>query len=107
MSGAGELGMAVRLWRPELTVSAGGQAVAGFTDIGGDFAHLRGLSLGEEVSAGRITGTATHRMKLRFRSDVTGGWKVTADSRSFRVLAASDRDGRRRMIELTLEEEPA
>lgn len=107
MSGAGAYRLAVRLWRPELSVAASGQATTGFTDIGSDFAQLTGLSQGEAVAAGRLSGTATHRMTLRFRADVSGGWKVTVDARSFRVLTARDRDGGRRQVELMLEEEPA
>nr|WP_244314315.1 phage head closure protein [Pannonibacter sp. XCT-53] len=107
VSGAGAYRLSVRLWRPELSVAANGQATAGLTDIGLAFAELAGLSQGEAVAAGRLDGGATHRMTLRFRADITGGWRVTAEGHSFRVLAARDRDGRRRQIELMLEEEGA
>ena len=57
----------------------------------------------ETVVAGGLTGVLTHRVSLRFRTDITGGMRVLYRGKRYRVLVAEDPDARRRYLTLKTE----
>lgn len=97
--------MPVTLEQPVSTQLPGGQAALIYTNAGPDFASLRLLSLQEQFTHDRLDGTATHRIRLRYRPDLAGGWRLKTSERSFRLLAVADPDGRERELECLAEEE--
>ncbi|NVK33693.1 MAG: phage head closure protein [Rhodobacteraceae bacterium] len=93
------------LLRPERTETTGGTAEISFAPVGEVFAELVTLSRGSRFVGGRPEGYASHRLRLRYRDDVTSGWMITSGSRRFRVLAVSPIDTRNAEIVCMLEEE--
>ncbi|WP_083812100.1 head-tail adaptor protein [Polymorphum gilvum] len=61
----------------------------------------------EAVAGARLDGVVSHEIRLRYRDDIAGGWRIRAGARVFRVLAASDPDLGRRQILCLVEEEGA
>jgi SPP1 family predicted phage head-tail adaptor len=57
-----------------------------------------------EVDADSLAADVTHRVVLRFRSDVTTRHRLRAGARIFRIVALRDQDGRGRFLEIDAEE---
>lgn len=56
------------------------------------------------VEADSLAANVTHRIVLRFRSDVTTRHRLRAGARIFRIVALRDQDGRGRFLEIDAEE---
>ncbi|MCB1500464.1 MAG: phage head closure protein [Bauldia sp.] len=81
---------------------AGGETVT-WDMLASVWALVEPVGAGETVRAGRLTGTVTHAVTIRFRSDVAGGMRVAYRGRHYRVLAVYDPDERRRYLTLKTE----
>jgi len=105
VTGPSTLRAEVQLEQPLRTVQATGEAVLAFVSAGPVFAAVRQLSLREIAVGGRNDGVATHEIRIRYRSDVVGGWQIRWGERLFRILAAGDPDGRGVWLRCLAEEE--
>ncbi|WP_155136042.1 phage head closure protein [Roseibium sp. RKSG952] len=97
--------MPVVLLEPVHAVGPDGTASWSFTQAGADFAAIRLRGQGESDTAGRLDGTATHDIWLRYRPDVKSGWKLMVGSRTFRLLSVADPDAQYRKLVCRAEEE--
>jgi len=102
---AGAYRVPVILEQPVATQLPDGRASLVYASAGTDFIEMTLLSLQEQALNARLEGTATHRIKLRYRPDLTGGWRLKSNERVFRLLAVSDPDGRERELHCMAEEE--
>lgn len=102
---AGRYRTPVALEQPVLTTAADGAAALVYLAAGSDFASIRVTRQREADSGSRLDGIASHEIRLRFRSDVTGGWRVSAGLRRFRLLSAVPADDRGRELVCLAEEE--
>ncbi|MBD8893497.1 phage head completion protein [Roseibium litorale] len=102
---AGRYRTPVELEQPVRTQSAGGAAVLVYAAAGPDFAEIRCLRQGEAVLSDRLSGTVTHEIRLRYREDVAGGWRVVAGAKTFRILSAADENLRGKTLLCLAEEE--
>lgn len=105
MTGIGALRRRVALERPDDAPDGAGGRVLGFAAMGSAWAEIAPARAVEAVVAGRFDGVVTHRVTIRFRADVGGGWRLVLGERVLRVLAAFDPDERRRRLTLLCEEE--
>ena len=76
------------------TYAAGPQLWGAIEMIGGD----------EHVRAGRSEQAVTHRVRLRYRGDVSAAHRLTCGPRRFQIKTAADPDGRRRELVCLVEE---
>jgi len=103
--GAGAFNLAVELHQPVRTDTPDGAVSVVLVSAGSDFAQLHLVSQREREVMDRLESAATHRITLRYREDVAGGWSLISGTRAFRILAAHDPDGRRRVLQCLAEEE--
>ncbi|GGB50979.1 hypothetical protein GCM10011316_23800 [Roseibium aquae] len=104
LQGAGAFNVAVELRQPVRTDSPDGSVAVVFLDAGRDFAKLELVGQREQEVLDRLESLATHRITLRYREDVAGGWQVVVGNRTYRILAAHDPDGLRRILKCLAEE---
>lgn len=102
---AGRYRTPVFLLEPRRLETVGGQAELQFEPAGEDFAEITMQNLVERFFAGRYEGMATHKIRMRYREDIQGGWLITSGTRRFRVLAALPSDQRRQEIICLVQEE--
>ncbi len=69
--------------------------------VWGRIESLRGR---ERMHAMQLEDRVTHRVRIRYRDDVTAQQRLVIGSRVFNIRAVIDRDGRRRWLELLCEE---
>ena len=68
------------------------------------FASLRPSGGGERVEAGRLAGTVTHEVVLRYRPGVVPAMRFREGTRVFHILAVIDVEERRRWLKCLCEE---
>lgn len=102
---AGRYRTPVELEQPVRTQASDGSAVLVYAAARPDFAEIRCLSQGEAVLSDRLSGTVTHEIRLRYREDIAGGWRVRAGAKTFRILSAAGEDLRGRTVLCLAEEE--
>ncbi len=102
---AGPYRTPVQLEQPVVTRSDDGSAALVYLNVGPDFAAIRPTRQRESSETGRLEGVVTHEIRLRYREDLTGGWRLVAGLRRFRVLSATPADDRNRAMLCLAEEE--
>lgn len=68
------------------------------------FAKIRPVAGREDIAGGAAVSNVTHDVRIRWRGDVTAGWRVKLGSRVLNVVSAYDTDQRRREMQLLCEE---
>lgn len=101
----GALRSHVALQSPQEVDDGSGGVTVSWANVATVWADVSAISMREASVAGHLDGVVTHRVRLRFREDVSGGWRVLYGERTLRVLATRDADGRRRFLECLCEEE--
>lgn len=70
------------------------------------FAETETTAIREDVADGRAVGIATHRVTIRWRSDVTRAMRFVDGPAHYRVIAVKS-DARKRFLTCLCEEESA
>lgn len=104
---AGSYRVPIILEQPVQTVAIDGSAALVYMETGAGFAAIKVKAQREDASEGRLTGIATHEIRLRYRADLTSGWRVCTQTQVFRLLAVTDPDLRGRELICLAEEETA
>lgn len=104
---AGRYRVPVTLEQPVQTVAADGSATLVYVEAGTGFAAIKAKSQRQDGLEGRFQGIVTHEIRLRYRDDLTGGWRIKARNRVFRLLAVTDPDLKSRELLCLAEEEDA
>ncbi len=100
---AGELDRRGTLYSPTTTDDGeGGQSVT-WTDEGETWLALDPISQTETLRAGALMGQASHRARLRYRSDVVSTWRIVVGAKTFDVTGVRE-IGRQGGTELDLVE---
>jgi head-tail adaptor len=60
---------------------------------------------GEAAAHDALVGRISHRLRIRWRADVSPGWRAMLGARTLRIEAAVDRDQKRRWLHLDCTEE--
>jgi len=101
----GALSRRVGLERPDRTEDSGGGAVVDWASVATVWASVISAGQGRDASLGGAASRISHRLRIRWRSDVTPGWRARLGERTLRIEAAVDRDGARRWLHLDCVEE--
>ncbi|WP_300471143.1 phage head closure protein [Breoghania sp.] len=88
-----------------LTDDGAGGSETSFEAAGSVWGAVMVRGMVERFTDDRFDGVVTHRIRLRHRADIAGGWRLVQGLRVFRVLAASDPDNRGRWLDVLAEEE--
>lgn len=97
--GSSELRHRVALERPVDTPDGAGGASRVWTKVADLWTAITPVSVSERLAAEALEATATHRVRIRHRTDVTSDMRFVLGSRVFRVEAVSDPDQRRRWLD--------
>jgi SPP1 family predicted phage head-tail adaptor len=101
----GHLRDQVHLQQPLEVDDGSGGVTTSWMSVASVWATITPRSQREASVAGHLDGIVTHRVRLRHREDLRGGWRIVKGTRILRVLVVSDPDGRRRFVECLCEEE--
>ena len=74
------------------------------TTIATVWADVRQLSSGEVFRRQHLDDSATHSIRIRYRTDVTTEQQIIYAGRTFAIRATKDEDERHRFLVLTCEE---
>lgn len=94
--GVGALRHRVSLERPVDTPDGAGGASRAWTPVADLWAAIAPVSASERLEAEALEATATHRVRIRHRADVTSAMRFVLGARIFRIETVSDPDQRRR-----------
>ncbi len=101
----GALARRVALERPERVEDEGGGASVLWTPVATVWASVISAGLGERASFDSVAGRVSHRLRVRWRSDLAPGWRARIGERVLRIESAVDRDAARRWLHLDCIEE--
>ena len=83
--------------------NAGGYTLS-WADVATVWADIVPTSMSEVIMAQRLEGHVTHRVTIRYRSDITADMRVMYGARIFNVRGYMNKDENNRWIELLVEE---
>lgn len=101
---AGDLRHRVAIENPVRMSDEAGGATIEWQRVAEVWAAIWSRSAGENFSADRIAGIATHDIWIRHRSDVTPDMRIRYGNRVFAILGVIDIDDRGRWLKCPLEE---
>ena len=86
----------------------GGIASAAWTTTATIWGSLEGLSGQEQIEGGQVNARALYRIRTRWRADIGPTHRImhADDGRVFNVLSAVDPTGRKKELELLVEQQP-
>jgi SPP1 family predicted phage head-tail adaptor len=87
----------------QLADGAGGYAL-GWAAVATVWADIKPLNGNEVFVAQHLEGHVTHRVTMRYRSDVTSDMRLVYDNRVFNIRAVMNTDERNRFSEILVEE---
>ena len=76
----------------------GGGAVSSWEEVAELWGAVEASTGKETVAADRVTGQAGFQIIIRYRDDVTPAMRFRRGAEAFHILAALDKDGRRRFL---------
>src|SRR5918992_2353622 len=100
---AGTLKDRVTLQQNTPTQDAGGAPVDSWADVATVWAAIEPLTGREFFDAARVVADVTHRLRIRYRADVTEKMRAIQGSRTFDISAVLE-VGRRRELHLMARE---
>lgn len=101
---AGPMRQRIRLEEPVLTPDGLGGFTRNWQTVATVWAEIVYGGGDERMAAGQWTAQTTHRIRLRWRDGVTAQMRVVFGTRIFAIRAIVERDGKRRGLELMVEE---
>lgn len=100
----GLLNRRLTLEAPVETPDGAGGVIRAYESVATLWASVTPLSARTPLDAERAGGTITHRIGVRFRTDVTTRHRFREGARVFRIIGLRDRDGRSRFLQIDAEE---
>jgi SPP1 family predicted phage head-tail adaptor len=104
MTGPGALRDRLGLEQPVETADGAGGVARSYASVATLWAALTPVSARDDVVAGALGATVTHRIVIRSRDDITTRHRLRAGARIFRIVTLRDRDGRGRFLEIGAQE---
>lgn len=104
MSDPGKLNRRLVLEAPVETDDGAGGVTRSFSAIVTLWASVTPVSAQEEIEAARLGARVTHRISIRFSSDITTRHRFRDGSAIYRIVSLRDRDGRKRFVDIAAEE---
>lgn len=104
MGRIGDLRLRVTLQAEGATSDDGGGYVSSWEDIASVWAQIVPLTGNEVFVHARVEAHVTHRITMRYRSDVTTAMRLIYQERVFNIRAVLNSDERNRWLYLLAEE---
>lgn len=104
MSDPGMLNRRLVLEAPVESADGAGGVVRSFETMATLWVSVTPVSAARQIEAARLGARVTHRLHLRFSSDITTRHRFRDGARLYRIVALRDRDGRQRFLEIEAEE---
>lgn len=104
MSDPGKLNRRLVLEAPVETDDGAGGVMRSFSAIATLWASVTPVSAQEEIEAARLGARVTHRIGIRFSSDITTRHRFRDGSAVYRIVSLRDRDGRKRFLDIAAEQ---
>jgi SPP1 family predicted phage head-tail adaptor len=97
---AGQLRHRIMLRAPSRSTNSIGERVITYADVRATWAKIEPASARESERADRPQHETTHRVTMRYASDVVPGWQFTRGGRTFAIVAVLDAGERRKYLEI-------
>jgi len=85
-----------------------GDGMGGFTDTWNDgdsiFCSIWPITASEQIQSSASTMIASHRIRMRYRSDIKANWRLRYHNSYFNIVSIIDRNMDHRMLELLVKE---
>jgi SPP1 family predicted phage head-tail adaptor len=104
MSDPGKLNRRLVLEAPVEADDGAGGVARNFAAIATLWASVTPVSAQEEIEAARLGARVTHRIGIRFTSDITTRHRFRDDSAVYRIVSPRDRDGDKRFLDIAAEQ---
>ena len=104
MSGVGELRERVTIEEATRVDDGVGGASASWSALATVWASVTPLSGREGTAGGRVEAHQGYRITIRYRDDVTTAMRAIWAGRTLNIRSLADPDGRKRWLELNVEE---
>ena len=101
---AGRLNQRLGLEQPVETPDASGGAEIAWTEVAVVWAALEPVGAAMRDIAQQSSEVISHRVSLRYRSDIASGWRFTRGNRTFSIITLHDPDETGRYLVCRTEE---
>lgn len=81
-----------------------GGFIVTWTETDTVWAAIWPVSASEMIKADKSTMTITHRIRIRYRSDIESGWRIVWSTRYFNIVSIIDPNMAHRWIDLMCRE---
>ncbi|QNN24338.1 phage head closure protein [Planctomycetales bacterium ZRK34] len=102
---AGILKHRVELWQPVTSTNTYGEDEITHKRIDTVYAQVQPLSGRERFYAQQVSAEITHRVTMRYRSDVDSSWRLVFKNRTLNIDSVINIDEANRWLELVCKEE--
>jgi|SRR3990172_2575057 len=100
----GELRHRVTLESPTRTADGMGGFTTAWTTVAEVFAAVWPVSATEQIEALQTVMTVTHRIRMRYRSDVASSWRVKFGDRYFAIVSLINPNEAGKLLDLLCKE---
>ena len=104
MSNPGLLNRRLTLEAPVESADGAAGVVRSYSTVATLWAEVTPVSAARAIEAERVGARITHRIGIRFSSDITTTHRFLDGDRMFRIVSLRDRDGRKRYLAIEAEE---
>jgi SPP1 family predicted phage head-tail adaptor len=107
MTGPGSMRERLTLEAPVDSDDGTGGTIGGYSDVATLWGEVVPVAARDAVIADRALARVTHRIRVRYRADLTTRHRLRHAARRFRIVALREGDATRRFLVIEAEEERA
>ncbi|QDP49539.1 MAG: putative head completion protein [Prokaryotic dsDNA virus sp.] len=100
----GKLKFLVELQSATTTSDGAGGVTEAYSKIADIWCDIQPISAIEEYRQGKLKEKVTHKLIMRYRSDINTSYKIVYGSREFNIRGILDLGNRNRFLEVKVEE---
>ena len=104
MAGLGKFRHFITLQGQGTTRDSGGGISSGFSTIASVYANVVPKSGKEIYKRGKLVGSVTHEITIRYRTDITNASRISFNNKFFNIRSIINIDERDRYLKLMCEE---
>ena len=104
MAGLGKFRHFITLQGQGTTRDSGGGISSGFSTIASVYANVVPKSGKEVYKRGKLVGSVTHEITIRYRTDITNASRISFNNKLFNIRSIINIDERGRYLKLMCEE---
>ena len=100
----GELNQLITIQRPEVTRAASGEETISWTDEATVKAAVWPVSAKAHLESDQVQMTATHRVRIRYRSVMRHKWRISYKSRIMEIVSIINPNEANRILDIICKE---